>query len=77
MLGDEPAGYFIRPGSTRGGGARGWVLGVLPRALAVLEMGQDAFDHGRVFDAGNDLPRPATGFAGLDIYLEHALEALC
>ena len=72
MLGDEPAGYFIRPGSTSGG-ARGWVLGVLPRALAVVERGQDAFDHGRIFDAGNDLHRPATGFADLDIYLEHAL----
>ena len=41
MLGDEPAAYFIRPGSTRCGGARGWVLGVLPRALAVVERGQD------------------------------------
>ena len=37
------------------------------RAMAVLEMGQDALDHGRVFDGGNDLQRPATDLAGLDI----------
>ena len=52
------------------------MLGVLHRALAALEMGQDALDHGRVFDAGNDLHLPATGFAGLNIDLEHTLETL-
>ena len=50
MRGDEPAGYFIRPGSTSGGGARGWVLGVLPRALAVVERGQD-----RLIAAGSSM----------------------
>ena len=50
-----------------------WSLWVLPRALAVVEMRQDAFDHGRIFDAGNDFHRPATGLAGLDIDLEHAV----
>ena len=50
------------------------VLGVLPRAWAVVEMRQEALDHRRVFDAGNDLHNPATGFAGLDI--EYALQTL-
>ena len=49
---------------------------MLPRALSVVEMRQDALDHGRIFDAGNDLHLPATGFADLDIDLEHALQTL-
>ncbi len=52
------------------------MLGVLPRALAVLEMRQDALDHGGVFDAGDDLHLSATGLAGLDIDLEYALQTL-
>ena len=52
------------------------VLGVLPRAWAVVEMRQEALDHRRVVDAGNDLHNPATGFAGLDIDLEYALQTL-
>ena len=52
------------------------MLRVLPRALAVVEMRQHALDHCRIFDAGNDLHLPATGFAGLYIDLEHALQTL-
>ena len=49
--------------------------GVAPRLVG----GRDAprsLDHGQIFDAGNDLHLPATGFAGLDIDLEHALQTL-
>jgi len=31
------------------------VLGVLTRALAVVEMREDAFDHRRIFNGDNDL----------------------
>jgi len=44
--------------------------------LAVVEMRQDALDHGRIFDAGNDLHLPATGLAGLDIDPEYELQTL-
>ena len=49
------------------------VLGMLADALAILQMRRDAFDHGRIFIAGNDLRLPATCLAGLDDCLEHAL----
>ena len=47
---------------------------MLPHALAVVEMRQDALDHARIFDGGNDFHLPATG---LDVDLEHALQPLC
>ena len=34
-------------------------------------------NHGRVFDAGDDLYGAAAMLASFDIDLEHALEALC
>ena len=46
---------------------------VVPGALAVLEMHQEAFDHRRVFDAGNHLHISTAGFTGLKVRLEHAL----
>ena len=49
---------------------------MLARALAVVEMGQNALDHGRIFDARNDLHLPTTGSAGLYIDLEHARQTL-
>ena len=49
------------------------VLGVLRCAWALLEMRQDALDHRRIFEAGNDLHLPATGCAGFYLDLEHML----
>ena len=54
----------------------GRVLRVLPGAWAVIEMRQDALDHHWIFDAGNHLHLPATGFANLNVTLEHPLQAL-
>ena len=55
---------------------RSWrVLGLLPRALSVIEMRQEALDHGRVY-GGDDLHLPATGFAGLDVPLEYTLQSI-
>jgi len=42
-----------------------------------VEVGEDLLDHHRILDAGDDAHRPAAGRAGLDVDLEHALEALC
>ena len=39
-------------------------------------MRQDALDHRRIFEAGNDLHLPATGCAGFYLDLEHALQSL-
>jgi len=50
---------------------------VLPGALSVVEMGQDALDHRRIFDAGNELHLPAADLAGLHLNLEDALQPLC
>lgn len=33
-------------------------------------MGEDRFDDGWVFDAGDDLDRPAAGFTGFDVGVE-------
>ena len=44
--------------------------------LTVVERGQHALEHGRRFDGGNDLHFSATGFARLDVNLEHALQTL-
>ena len=41
MLGDEPAAYFHQAGQYELRRRPWWVLGVLARALAVVEMGQD------------------------------------
>ena len=49
--------------------------GVAPRLVGCRDAPR-SLDHGRSFDAGNDLHLPATGFADLDIYLEHALQTL-
>ena len=43
---------------------------------ALVEMDKNALDHGGVFDAGDDLHRTTTHFAGFDVDAEHALEAL-
>ena len=49
--------------------------GVAPRLVGCRDAPR-SLDHGRIFDAGNDLHLPATGFAGLYIDLEHALQTL-
>ena len=46
------------------------------RAVAILQMRQDAFDHSRIFDARNHLHLPATGLTGFYLNLEHPLKAL-
>jgi hypothetical protein len=38
-------------------------------------MGENSLDEFRVFDAGNDLSRPAALLTALNIDPEHALEA--
>ena len=52
------------------------MLGVLPCALAVLEMRQDVFDPRRIFDAGNPRHRPTTSVASLNVEVEHPPLAL-
>ena len=42
-----------------------------------IEMRQDALDHRGIFDTRNHLHLPAAGFAGLNVYLEYALQTLC
>ena len=44
---------------------------------APVEMVEDALNDGGVFDTGDDLDVAATGIAGFDIDVEHALELLC
>ena len=39
-------------------------------------MGQDLFDHRRIFDARSHLERTTTVRAGQDVYLEHPLQPL-
>jgi hypothetical protein len=45
-----------------------WRTRIAPRPLL-----DNAFDDRRVFDAGDDLQRPAAVAAGLDVDSEHAL----
>ena len=71
-----PATSSLKPGRTNCGGARGG-LGVLPCALAVIEMRQDTLDHRGIFARGNHLHLSTTGCAGLEVPLEHALQAVC
>ena len=49
--------------------------GVAPR-LGGCRDAPRSLDHGRRFDGGNDLHFSATGFARLDVNLEHALQTL-
>ena len=72
----NPQPYSIRPGSTRCGAARGGCSGCCPAPWRLSRGGQHALDHGRRFDGGNDLHFSATGFARLDVNLEHALQTL-
>jgi len=40
-------------------------------------VGENLLDHRRVFDAGNDLHRPAAPITSFDVDLEDTLQALC
>ena len=61
---------FLRRGACEGseGGCRG--------RGAPVEVVKDLFDHGWIFNARDHFHRTAAGFAGLDVDLEHALQAL-
>jgi hypothetical protein len=42
-----------------------------------IQVVENLLDDGRVFDAGDDLHRPTTLDAGLDVDVEDTLQALC
>ena len=64
---------------SRGGRFAAAVRGLrlqLAGQIAALQMLEDAADDLRIFDAGDDLDRPAALFAALDLDAEDAFEAL-
>ena len=69
-------GLFLQAGQYELWRGAGWVLGVLRDTSAVFQRRQAAFDHRRIFEAGNQPHGPATGLAGLDIHFENALQSL-
>ena len=74
----HPRWREVEGGSEDGGGrwSAGGAEGEGELPVALLEMIEDESDDVGVVDGGDDLHRPATVLAGLDVDVEHALEAL-